>query len=216
MDSCKSGVIRVYVVEDHPVVREGIAGFLARTEDIKVVGMTDSLAVAFPEILAVLPDVVLTDIRLGDANGFTLARRLKEEKGDAVKVIVFTSYDDAEYIAQAIRIHVDGFLLKSSSSEYLLEAIRIVHSGGHFLSPEISGKVLEESFLLNRDEHHRQKNEDIVILSGLAQGMTTAQLCERLHLSDSTVKRRIKEIFELLGVNTRAQAVAEAYKRGLL
>jgi len=208
--------IRVFLVDDHPVVREGLRSLLASFPDIEVVGEAgDAFAIA-SQVQATRPDVLLLDIRLGNASGLEAARLLRRNQ-PSVKIIILTTYDDAEYLQQALAADVHGYLLKSASHEQLAEAIRAVHRGERLLSPPLLGKVMEEFGRLARDKSRqdsRLSDQELQVLRQIAAGATNREIAERLFWSEVTVKRKIQDIIEKLGVANRAEAIAEAIRHG--
>jgi DNA-binding NarL/FixJ family response regulator len=211
-------VIRVLIVDDHPIVRQGVRSVLANHADIQIVGEADSAATAFPLVEALKPDVVLLDIRLPGQNGIEITQRLKHEQPE-VKVIILTTYDDDEYLFGALRAGADGYLLKSTSQEVLADSIRQVGRGERLLSPNLINKVLREFQDLARDKARADSgltDQELQVLRMIAAGATNKEIAEKLYWSEVTVKRKVQDILEKMGVANRAQAVAEASKRGLL
>jgi DNA-binding NarL/FixJ family response regulator len=208
--------IRVFLVDDHPVVRQGIRSLLSSFSDIQVVGEADSSFVVASQMEPAQPDVLLLDIRLGGANGIEVARKLRREQ-PSVKIIILTTYDDAEYLQQALAADVHGYLLKSASHEQLAEAIRAVHRGERLLSPPLVSKVMEQFGHLARIRSREESglsDQELQVLREIANGANNRQIAERLFWSEATVKRKIQDIIEKLGVANRAQAIAEAIRNG--
>ena len=208
--------IRVFLVDDHPVVREGLRSLLASFPDFYVVGEAEDAMAITSQVDATQPDVLLLDIRLGNASGIEAARQLRRSQ-PSVKIIILTTYDDAEYLQQALAADVHGYLLKSASHEQLAEAIRAVHRGERLLSPPLLGKVMEEFGRLARDKSRHESglsDQELQVLRGIAAGGTNREIAEQLFWSEVTVKRKIQDIIEKLGVANRAQAIAEAIRHG--
>ena len=208
--------IRVFLVDDHPVVREGLRSLLASFPDFYVVGEAEDAMAITSQVEATQPDVLLLDIRLGNASGIEAARQLRRSQ-PSVKIIILTTYDDAEYLQQALAADVHGYLLKSASHEQLAEAIRAVHRGERLLSPPLLGKVMEEFGRLARDKSRHESglsDQELQVLRGIAAGGTNREIAEQLFWSEVTVKRKIQDIIEKLGVANRSQAIAEAIRHG--
>lgn len=208
--------IRVFLVDDHPVVREGLRSLLASFSDIQVVGEADDGFAITSQVEASQPDVLLLDIRLGNASGIEIARLLRRDQ-PSVKIIILTTYDDAEYLQQALAADVHGYLLKSASHAQLAEAIRAVHRGARLLSPPLLGKVMEEFGRLARDKSRQESglsDQELKVLREVAAGATNREIAERMFWSEVTVKRKVQDIIEKLGVANRAQAIAEAIRHG--
>jgi two-component system response regulator DevR len=208
-------IIRVVIVDDHEVVREGIKSLLRDCGNIEVVGEISSIENAYQTISSLKPDVVLLDIRLGKADGLTLAKRIKINYQEAIKIIILSSYDDESYVNRSIRSHVDGYLLKSTSSDYLTEALENVMKGERVISPEI-GNIL---FKTNQGDQSVGKlpldEQDIKILELLAEGKNIAKIAETLSYSERTTKRKISAIVSSLDVKNRTEAVSKAIRLGL-
>lgn len=208
--------IRVFLVDDHPVVRQGLRSLLASFPDIQVVGDAENGFAIASQVEVARPDVLLLDIRLGSANGIEIARQLRHSQ-PSVKIIILTTYDDAEYLQQALAADVHGYLLKSASHEQLAEAIRAVCRGEKLLSPPLLGKVMSEFGRLAREKSRQDSglsDQELQVLREIAAGATNREIAERLFWSEVTVKRKIQDIIEKLGVANRAQAIAEAIRHG--
>ena len=208
--------IRVFLVDDHPVVREGIRSLLSNFPDIQVVGEADNSFGVASQVAASRPDVLLLDIRLGNASGIEVARQLRRDQ-PSVRIIILTTYDDAEYLQQALAADVHGYLLKSASHEQLAEAIRAVQRGERLLSPPLVSKVVEQFGQMARTRSREASGlseQELQVLREIANGATNREIAERLFWSEVTVKRKIQDIIEKLGVANRAQAIAEAIRHG--
>lgn len=209
---------RVMVVDDHPVVRQGLRSLLSQYPDIQVVGEADVAPLALELIDELRPDVVLLDIRLAGPSGLDLARQLRRSRFDS-RVIILTSHDDEAYLLEAAQAGVYGYLLKSASAEVLADTIRAVHAGERRLSPMLAGKALEQLETLSRAQVRAESglsDQELQLLQLFADGASTQDMAQSLYLSERTVKRKIQDILTKLGAASRAQAVAEAFKRGLL
>lgn len=210
--------IRVLIVDDHPIVRQGIRSVLANHADIQVVGEAESASTLFAIADSLRPDVLLLDIRLPGQSGIEITQRLKQEYPN-IKVIILTTYDDEEYLFGALRAGAEGFLLKSASQEILADSIRQVGRGERLLSPALIGKVMREFQDLAKDKARADSgltDQELEVLRMIAAGATNKEIAEKLYWSEVTVKRKVQDILEKMGVANRAQAVAEAGKRGLL
>lgn len=210
--------VRVLVVDDHIIVRQGVRSLLANHLDIEVVGEAANAAALFAALSAIQPDVILLDIRMPGQSGIETASRLKRE-WPAIKVIVLSTYDDDEYLFGALRAGADGYLLKSASPEILADAIRQVHRGERLLGAGLVDKVLREFQHLAQDKTRAESglsDPELDVLRMVAAGATNREIAEKLYWSEATVKRKMQDILEKLGVANRPQAVAEAARRGLL
>ncbi|MCL5951682.1 MAG: response regulator transcription factor [Chloroflexi bacterium] len=210
--------IRVLLVDDHPIVRQGVQSVLANHPDIQVVGEAENAVALFGSLATLKPDVILLDIRMPGQNGIETTQRLKREY-PRVKVIILSTYDDDEYLLGALRAGAEGYLLKSASAQLLASAIRQVGRGERLLSPTLVGKVMREFQELAKDKSSADSgltNQELQVVQMIAGGATNKEIAEKLYWSEVTVKRKVQDIFEKMGVSNRAQAVAEAAKRGLL
>lgn len=210
--------IRVLLVDDHPIVRQGVRSVLANHADIEVIGEADSAAALFAELAVHQPDVILLDIRLPRQHGIETAQHLKRT-WPAIKIIILTTYEDEEYLFGALRAGAEGYLLKSAAPETLPAAIRQVAAGERLLSPALMSKVLREFKELARSQSQVDAGlsaPEIEVLHLIAAGATNREIADRLYWSEATVKRKVQDILEKLEVANRPQAVAEAARRGLL
>ena len=210
--------IRVVIVDDHPIVRQGVRSVLANHADIQAVGEADNATSLFANLDSFAPDVILVDIRMPGQNGIEITQRLKREHPE-FKVIVLTTYDDDEYLFGAMRAGADGYLLKSASHDVLADAIRQVSRGERMLSPGLVDKMMREFQELAKDKTRTESgltDQELEVLKMIAAGATNKEIAEKLFWSEVTVKRKVQDILEKMGVANRAQAVAEAGKRGLL
>lgn len=204
------------LVDDHPVVLEGLAELLAEVEGIEVVARASTLLAAEHHLNCDGPDAVLLDIRIGGEESFGFARTVKERRADAVKVVLFSSYDDLAYVEKAMAIPVDGYLCKDASPDSLIDALFSVAGGERVLSPKISARYFEHGIREGRRHSCSLAREDLELLRLIAQGLSNGRIACALNMSERTVKRRVSAINAALGVVNRAQAVARAYELGML
>ncbi len=208
--------IRILIVDDHPVVRHGLRSLLAGHPDLDVVGEAEDGAEVLPRLGAQDTDVVLLDIQMKGQSGIEVARRGRGAY-PSIKGIILTTYDDDAYLHEALEAGVHGFLLKSMSHESLPDSIRAVMRGERLLSPPLVSAVVANYQRLAQEQARRELGlsaEELQILAAIAGGASNKDLTERLHWSEATVKRRIQEILEKMGASSRAQAIAEAVRRG--
>lgn len=211
-------IINVLLVDDHPVVRQGLTSLLSQYSDIRVVAEADRASVVLEQAAKHKPDVILLDIRLEDASGLEVAGQLRRAQC-ASRIIILTSYNDENYMLEAARLGVDGFLLKNTSAEGLADAIRGVHAGEQRLSPALSGKAFEQLKALSQAQVRSQSGlseQELKLLRFIAEGASIPEITRALYLSERTIKRKTKDVLGKLGATSRAQAIAEAFKRGLL
>jgi len=206
--------IRILLVDDHQVVREGLRHMLKLEADMEVVGEAADAKEALTQVESLSPEVILMDIKMPGMNGIELTRQLKE-KQPACNVIMLTLYD--EYLAQAIEAGAVGYLLKDIKREELVRAIRAVHQGRSPLNLSLSRDRLAELAPPAESQQRVYLSErELAILRMIADGVTTKEISSQLFLSQASVKRSVRLIFEKLGVRNRSEAVSEAYKRRLI
>lgn len=208
-------VIRVLLVDDHQVVREGLKCILEPCDDIKVIGEAASGDDALSQAQRLRPDVVLMDIKMAGMDGIATTRQLRERLPDTC-VIMLTLYGD-EYVTQAIEAGASGYLLKDASREQLIQAVHDAHRGYAPLAPPIARQVMTELADLsraNRDSILTERQREILTL--VAAGLSRAKVAAKMYISESTVKKELTCIFDKLGVSDQTQAVSEAMKRRLI
>ena len=206
------------VIDDHPVVRQGLRSLLSNYPDMTLVGEAGDAAAALDLVGRVLPDVILLDNRMPGETGVSVLPRLKQAAPNA-KVLMLTSFDEDEYVARALQSGAHGYLLKNASDEMLASAVRAVHRGERVLSPPVLERVVQQ-FTESRQERALREAgltaEERRILQLLAAGASNPKIAAQLYISETTVKRKLQEVFEKLGVSTRAEAAAVAVRRGLV
>ncbi len=202
---------RVLIVDDHPVVREGVAAVLSGERDIDVVGAAESIDEGLRLAATLRPDVILLDLRLpgGDADG--VARFTAAARG----VVVFTAYDADDDVFGAIRSGAKGYLLKGSPAADIARAIRQVHAGESYVSPRIAARLVQ-GMAAPKGRTGTLSTRERGVLRLVAAGLSNRQIAETLAISERTVKFHVTAIFNKLGADNRAQAVALAAARGLL
>ena len=210
--------IQVLIVDDHHIVRQGVRSVLAIHADLHVIGEADGAPSLFAFLETARPNVILLDIRMPGQNGIEVTQRLKRDFAD-IKVIILTTYEDDEFLFGALRAGADGYLLKSASPQVLADAIRKVARGERLLSSALVSKLMREFQELAQDKTRAESgltDQELTVLRMIAAGATNKDIAEKVFWSEVTVKRKVQDILEKMGVANRAQAVAEAAKRGLL
>ena len=211
-------MISVLLVDDHPVVIEGLRKVLATAGDLSIAGEAHDSAGAIELARTLKPDVILLDLRMPGANGVQAVRRMRELDTRSA-VIILTSYGDQAYVRQALEAGADGYLLKSTPPEQLITAIRNTARGRRQLSPELLDSVLGDLAGLAREQTRRDadlSDEDREILRRAGEGSTNREIGVSLGRSEIAIKKRLQVIFAKLGAVDRAHAVAEAIRRGLI
>ncbi len=211
-------MISVLLVDDHPVVIEGLRKLLDTAGDIKVTGDANDASHAIEKAKQLRPDVILLDLRMPGATGIQAARRLREQEFSGA-IIVLTSYGEQAYVRQALEAGADGYLLKNTPSQELIASIRSAARGRRQLSPELLDGVLEDFGGLAREKTVRDadlSDDDRAILVLAGQGATNREIGISMNRSEIAIKKRLQSIFVKLGAVDRAHAVAEAIRRGLI
>ena len=204
--------IRIIIVDDHPVVRDGLRGMLAGDPDIEVVGEASDGADALEVVASLLPDVVLMDLRMPRLGGAAAIRALAEQSATA-KVLVLTTYDTDSDVVHALEAGATGYLLKDSPRDELIRAIHAAARGETVLAPSVATRLVTQ---LRSPAQDALSDRELEVLSLIARGETNRGAAARLFISEATVKTHLLHIYAKLDVNDRAAAVASAYDRGLL
>jgi DNA-binding NarL/FixJ family response regulator len=209
--------IGLLVVDDHPVVRDGLCAMFAREPEFEVLGEAGDGAEAVRLARQLRPDVILMDLRMPGMDGVTAITELARN-GVATRVLVLTTYDTDSHVLPAIEAGATGYLLKDAPRSELLRAVRAAANGEAVLAPAVAAK------LMNRVRSPSVRSagagplspRELEVLELVASGTTNKQAAARLFLTEATVKTHLLNIYAKLGVSDRAAAVAEAFHRGLL
>ena len=204
--------IRLLIVDDHPVVRDGLRGILESSPGFEVVGEAGDGAEAVTRAVALQPDVVLMDLRMPGTDGVSAIRRLAE-RGVTARVLVLTTYDTDSDVIPAIEAGATGYLLKDAPRAELLRAARAAAAGQSVLSPAVASKLMGR---VRAPEAEPLSQRELEVLGLVAGGSTNKEAAARLFISEATIKTHLLHIYAKLGVSDRAAAVAEAFHRGLL
>jgi DNA-binding NarL/FixJ family response regulator len=207
--------LRLVVVDDHPVVRDGLRGMLGTQPDFEIVGEAASGAEALTVVAAARPDVVLTDLRLPDPSGGALIRLLLE-RVPTVRVLVLTTHDTDSDVLPAVEAGAIGYLLKDAPREELFRAVRAAARGETVLSPSVATLLVSRIRPDRRPTETRLSAREREVLALIAQGRTNRQAAAALFISEATVKTHLLHIYAKLAVPDRAAAVSAAHRRGIL
>lgn len=209
------GQVRVMLVDDHEVVREGLRTLLGRDKSLLVVAEAGTTAEAIETAARAKPDVVVMDVRLPDGSGVEACRTIREARPET-KVIMLTSYADDEALFASIVAGAAGYLLKQTRGQAVIDAITTVAQGRSLLDPDVTGKVLERVRRGREDEDPAFASlteQERKVLEQLAEGKTNREIGEVLFLSEKTVKNYVSRILDKLGLSRRAEAAAYMAKR---
>ncbi len=210
--------MKIIICDDQAVVRDGLELLLSLEKDIQVVGCAQDGAEALELTAQRQPDLVLMDLKMPGLNGIEATRQIRA-RFPHVKVLVLTTYDDDEWLFDAIRAGASGYLLKDTPREKVVEAIRGTVSGRSFVDPAVAGKLLRQ--VASRQSQpasvltEKLTERELDVLRLLAQGLTNAEIAAQLHLSEGTVRNHVSAILEKLGVSDRTQAAIIAIQHGL-
>lgn len=214
-------MIRVVVVGDQYLVREGLRALLERADDIEVIGEAGTGRAGVEMITELRPDVTLMDIRMPDGDGLEATRRLANTPDLAdVRIIVLTTFDTDENILDAVRAGAAGFVLKDTSPEQLRDAVRIVAAGDALLSPAVTQRVMAAAATSRRPLPQQRLAElterERQVLATVGEGLSNREIAERLTMSVGTARTHVGRLFNKLGARDRAQLVIIAYETGLV
>jgi DNA-binding NarL/FixJ family response regulator len=215
-------MIKLMLVDDHAVLRDGLKNIISMEEDIQVVAEAESGIDALKKLEAGLPDVILMDINIPNRNGIEITGQIKRDFPQ-VKILILTMHDHDEYFMSAIREGADGYLLKDAPSSHVVDAIRSVAKGQSvihpamtkkFLSFQMSGKPVGEPIQKDADQVLTERERDVLLC--LVQGMNNKEIAQSLFISDKTVKIHVSKIFKKLDVKSRSQVVIYAVQNQLV
>ena len=212
--------VKILIVDDHAVVRDGLRVMLSRREEFVVVGEAENGLEAVAKVRELDPDVILMDLRMPELDGVEAMRQIRAENSEA-KFLVLTTYDTDEYIFDAIEAGAKGYLLKDASREDLFQAISAVHRGESLVQPGVASRVLDRLAQLTRQagqaaEPQLLSDRELEVLQLMASGAANKQIASDLTISESTVKTHVTNIFQKLDVNHRTEAVTKAISKGII
>ena len=215
--------IRVVIVDDQAMVRQGFGALLNAQDDIDVVGDAADGSAALDAIRRLLPDVVLMDVRMPKMDGLEATRRIMRQPGDRhPKVLMLTTFDLDDYVYEALRAGASGFLLKDAPAADLVQAVRVVAAGEALLAPSVTRRLIAD--FAQRPAANRPRPDRLQVLTPretevlklIARGMSNIEISDKLVLAEQTVKTHVGRILAKLGLRDRAQAVVIAYETGLV
>ncbi|MFJ8647980.1 response regulator [Streptomyces sp. NPDC093546] len=217
--------IRVLIADDQMMVRQGFTVLLNAEPGIEVVGQAVDGLDAVAKVAELAPDVVLMDIRMPGLGGIEATRRITAAPGATARVLVLTTFDLDEYVYEALRAGASGFLLKDASADELAQAVRVVAGGEALLAPNITKRLIAEFARVTRTATVRTPRQgragdlterETEVLALIAQGLSNAEIAERLVVAEQTVKTHVGRILVKLGLRDRTQAAVFAYETGLV
>lgn len=212
MTDARTVPIRLLIVDDHPVVRDGLRGMFEGDSAFEVVGEAGDGAEAVARATALLPDVVLMDLRMPGVDGASAIRQLAE-LGNPARILVLTTYDSDVDVMPALAAGATGYVLKDTPRDALCRAVRAAARGESVLAPSVATRLVGQ---LRNPSQDALSEREIEVLALIAKGQTNRGAAARLFISEATVKTHLLHIYAKLEVNDRAAAVAKAFERGLL
>ena len=219
-----SETIRVLICDDQEVVRKGLNIILSHSEGVTVVDLAENGEEAVEKAKATQPDVILMDLKMPKLNGIHATRRIATAFPE-IKIIILTTFDGDDWVFDAIRAGASGYLLKDSSGEEIVRAIKDVVNGRTHLDPQIAGKILTEFNRLDKTPVKAKADDPVLealterelsILQLMAQGQNNQEIADALFLAPGTVKNNVSNILGKLHANDRTQAVLTALRRGIV
>nr|WP_281354134.1 response regulator transcription factor [Phytoactinopolyspora halotolerans] len=210
MERCDA-MIRVLIVDDHPIVRDGLRGALTSEPDIEVAGEAANGREAVDRAIGMGVDLVLMDLRMPQMDGVQAIAALRERSPDT-RVLVLTTFDSESDVLPAIEAGATGYLLKDAPAAELLRAVRAAYRGESVLSPSVVGTLMGQ---VRKPSGLALSDRELEVLQLVADGASNREAASRLFISEASIKTHLQHIYDKLGVRDRAAAVGEAYRRGL-
>lgn len=208
--------VNIIIIDDHSLVREGIKQLLELDGDIKVKGEAGNGEEGIELIQTTNPDVVLLDINMPIMNGLQMLQKLRENKIE-VKILILTIHNEIEYLAKAVEIGINGYVLKDSDSEILKKAIFTIHEGETYIQPNLAPLLNEKiSFQEENAAINDLTKREVEVLKLLAEGLFNKEIAYKLSISEKTVKNHVSNIFRKIEVFDRTQAAVFAIKNNLV
>jgi DNA-binding NarL/FixJ family response regulator len=205
-------MIRLLIVDDHPVVRDGLRAAFTGEPDIEVVGEARNGREAVGRAGPLRADVVLMDLRMPEMDGVQAIRKLRETRPDT-RILVLTTFDTDSDVLPAIEAGATGYLLKDAPTEELLRAVRAAHQGQSVLSPSVANRLIGQ---VRKPQRGTLSPRELEVLRLVAAGATNREAASKLFISEASIKTHLLHVYAKLDVRDRAAAVGEAYRRGLL
>ncbi len=205
--------LKTLIAEDHTLVSQGLEVMLSMADGVDLVGVVSTGEAAVERAEREHVDVILMDVNLGKAMNGIEATRLVKEKAPATRVLILTMFTDPGTVAEAVKAGADGYLSKGASKEVVVQAIKDVAEGKSVLDPNVTEGIFGR---IGGRDPQALTDRELTVLQELTHGKSTREVAEHIHVSEETVKTYLKQIFRKLNVHDRTEAVAEAFRRGLV
>ncbi|HBX22086.1 MAG TPA: DNA-binding response regulator [Desulfotomaculum sp.] len=214
--------INLMIVDDHPMIREGLVAMLSTNDDIIVVGSCGDAEEASRMALAQSPDIILMDIKMEGNNGIEAAKLILKNQPD-IKIIFLTVFEDTEFVRQGLQAGAAGYILKHVSREKLVDSIQRVHRGETIIDPAVFNRIVNDYIKYSKSNEKQEQPEDTTptveltprereILHFLVKGMTNKEISAATHLAVDTIKTHLRNIFRKMGIKNRSQAITQGLK----
>jgi len=210
-----NGPIRIFLADDHVIVREGLAALLAGDDELEIVGQCGDGLRVFEQVRESRPDVVVLDITMPGLNGLDICREIRNRLRD-VKVLILSMHDDEEFIARALHNGAAGYLFKDGAAKQLREAVRTISGGGVYLGLGVPGSVLEQINGRAQDAYEKLTTRERQVLQLIAEGKTSRKIAEELSLAVKTVDTHRSRLMQKLHIHDQTSLVKYALRKGIV
>jgi len=215
-----SDAIKVMIVDDHELIREGISKILDMENDIEIVFKAKSGVEALEVLKDVKPDVILLDINMNELNGIETLKKIKAY-GSKTKIIMLTVYDDVEYISQSVNLGANGYVLKDSDSDTLIKTIKIVNEGGSYIQPTLATQLIKHMTNEKKNTNDKKLLElltrrELIVMKEISSGLNNKSISKKLNISEKTVKNHVSSILKKLELQDRTQVAIYAIKNKII
>ena len=212
--------IKVMIVDDHELIREGISKILDMENDIDKVFKAKSGIEALEDLKDVKPDVILLDINMNELNGIETLKKIKSS-GSKTKIIMLTVYDDVEYISQSVNLGANGYVLKDSDSDTLIKTIKIVNEGGSYIQPTLATQLIKHMTNEKKNTNDKKSLElltrrELIVMKEISSGLNNKSISKKLNISEKTVKNHVSSILKKLELQDRTQVAIYAIKNKII
>ncbi len=215
-----SDAIKVMIVDDHELIREGISKILDMENDIDIIFKAKSGIEALEALKDVKPDVILLDINMNELNGIETLKKIKAS-GSKTKIIMLTVYDDVEYISQSVNLGANGYVLKDSDSDTLIKTIKIVNEGGSYIQPTLATQLIKHMTNEKKNTNDKKLLElltrrELIVMKEISSGLNNKSISKKLNISEKTVKNHVSSILKKLELQDRTQVAIYAIKNKII